>query len=444
MRRCIVLLAIGCLLSAVFGQMYESTIYLPTTTHGYPMLYIADVGKVYLGDVENRVVVVISGAVNAVKHRIQLPLRKRGPINLCYNSVNRKLYCPDTCTRGVMAVIDVIEDSVVAVVESTWGVMDLRWSPIHNKVYCLESGDDSADVLVIDGPSDTIEERIRLPMGSTALCYNTTNDKLYCCHDYDSTVTVIDCGTNQILHTVGVLTHPEVTCYNPQQNRVYVATWCCNSLAVLDGQSDEKLARMSLTDPWCMLFDTTHNELYVSSGSSSTITVIGGSSNQVEHQIDAGTCPGPMCLDERAEHLYCTLYYDSMAVIDCSTHAISRTFYIGDRHGSIARNPDYQRTYVVCNDSHCIRVFRDSLNAVAEMSKSCVARTGATVVRGALLLPACPVTIHSSLFDMTGRRVMSLRPGPNDVSRLSPGVYFMREPRVEARTQVTRKVIIAR
>jgi hypothetical protein len=27
---------------------------------------------------------------------------------------------------------------------------------------------------------------------------------------------------------------------------------------------------------------------------------------------------------------------------------------------------------------------------------------------------------------MTGRQVMALRPGPNDVSRMSPGVYFLR------------------
>jgi hypothetical protein len=28
---------------------------------------------------------------------------------------------------------------------------------------------------------------------------------------------------------------------------------------------------------------------------------------------------------------------------------------------------------------------------------------------------------------MTGRRVLALSPGPNDVSRLAPGVYFVRE-----------------
>ncbi len=66
-------------------------------------------------------------------------------------------------------------------------------------------------------------------------------------------------------------------------------------------------------------------------------------------------------------------------------------------------------------------------------------RLDATVIRGVLRLPGSPFTIHTSLFDMTGRQVMSLRPGPNDVGRLAPGVYFVRE----AQAQAINKVIIS-
>jgi hypothetical protein len=45
---------------------------------------------------------------------------------------------------------------------------------------------------------------------------------------------------------------------------------------------------------------------------------------------------------------------------------------------------------------------------------------------------------------MTGRAVMSLRPGTNDVSHLSPGVYFVREAQAQAQAQATRKVVLAR
>lgn len=71
-----------------------------------------------------------------------------------------------------------------------------------------------------------------------------------------------------------------------------------------------------------------------------------------------------------------------------------------------------------------------------------------TIVRGVLRLPGAtnlkPQT--ASLLDVSGRRVMDLRPGANDVSRLAPGVYFVREePQVASRKpHVVRKVVVAR
>ncbi len=67
-----------------------------------------------------------------------------------------------------------------------------------------------------------------------------------------------------------------------------------------------------------------------------------------------------------------------------------------------------------------------------------------TVVRGVLRIPVSLFTIHTSLFDMTGRQVMVLHPGVNDVSGLSPGVYFVRETQAQAQAQAVRKVVIAR
>jgi hypothetical protein len=69
-----------------------------------------------------------------------------------------------------------------------------------------------------------------------------------------------------------------------------------------------------------------------------------------------------------------------------------------------------------------------------------------TIIRGVLLLPVSPFAIHTSLFDMAGRQVMALRPGANDVSRLSPGVYFVREAQAQAQAQAqaVRKVVVTR
>jgi hypothetical protein len=56
------------------------------------------------------------------------------------------------------------------------------------------------------------------------------------------------------------------------------------------------------------------------------------------------------------------------------------------------------------------------------------ATRGASVVRGVLWLPPASSLKPqaASLLDISGRKVADLRPGANDVSRLSPGVYFVR------------------
>jgi hypothetical protein len=81
-----------------------------------------------------------------------------------------------------------------------------------------------------------------------------------------------------------------------------------------------------------------------------------------------------------------------------------------------------------------------------------------TIIHGVLFLPrdmtgaghdpnaghlgSCPKPI---LLDISGRKVMDLRPGENDVRHLAPGVYFVRdEGRGTKDAGRTRKVVITR
>ncbi len=68
-----------------------------------------------------------------------------------------------------------------------------------------------------------------------------------------------------------------------------------------------------------------------------------------------------------------------------------------------------------------------------------------TVVRRALWLPSSLLTPCCSLLSIDGRTVIELQPGPNDLSRLAPGVYFVRtEPTAVSRQSLAvTKVIVA-
>lgn len=76
------------------------------------------------------------------------------------------------------------------------------------------------------------------------------------------------------------------------------------------------------------------------------------------------------------------------------------------------------------------------------------ARAATTICRGVLLLPeaASHNPQATSLFDMSGRKVLDLHLGPNDVRALAPGVYFVGAGRrvADAGQGRVRKVVIAR
>jgi hypothetical protein len=64
-----------------------------------------------------------------------------------------------------------------------------------------------------------------------------------------------------------------------------------------------------------------------------------------------------------------------------------------------------------------------------------------TIVRGVLMGPRLTAGgVGHDLLDATGRKVMDIEPGENDIRHLSPGVYFVR-PEAEGHV-ATRKVVI--
>jgi len=86
--------------------------------------------------------------------------------------------------------------------------------------------------------------------------------------------------------------------------------------------------------------------------------------------------------------------------------------------------------------------YRDELSGVADKPVGIRTQRLPTIVRGVLLLPAAvggersAVSVH--LLDISGRKVLDLRPGRNDVRTLPAGVYFVRQA-VSSRTT---KVVI--
>ena len=118
---------------------------------------------------------------------------------------------------------------------------------------------------------------------------------------------------------------------------------------------------------------------------------------------------------------------------------------------ALAWNPFTLRTYVLNYLGSSVSILSDSLHpGVEEMAnaKRRMSNGRATVVRGVLVLDAVGsrqnVDCRAELQDISGRKVLDLRPGANDVSGLAPGVYFVRAVSCGLSAASCQKVVVTR
>jgi hypothetical protein len=122
---------------------------------------------------------------------------------------------------------------------------------------------------------------------------------------------------------------------------------------------------------------------------------------------------------------------------------------IGSPFGESGQTPPHRDTSDLVLRYKWAREYFEQVTGITEQAMNYERGTmnvGPTIVRGVLVLGAAgsrqQTAERTELLDAAGRKIAELHSGANDVSALSPGVYFVRDAR--AQTQATRKVVIAR
>jgi hypothetical protein len=122
---------------------------------------------------------------------------------------------------------------------------------------------------------------------------------------------------------------------------------------------------------------------------------------------------------------------------------------IGSPYGDSGQGPNGRDTSELALRAERARKRWDRLLGVEEQPPTPHnSQPTATIVRGVMLLGDCPqmgTVPKAALLDIAGRTVLDLQPGANDVSRVPPGVYFVRErSAVDGERSAVHKVILTR
>ncbi len=407
------------------------------------LVFAPDVARLYAGCDEDGLLAVIDDSLETLTTLVPLnPLDL--PTAVCWNPVSSKVYVANYGDDAV-TVVNPVSESVTARIATGNAPYSLCYNQSRNRVYSADEGSDR--VSVIDGQGDTVIASPATGGMPINLSYNSANDRIYVSCAYDDVVSVIDCATNLPLPSITTGLYGYAIQCASAINRIYAT---CNhgsySVAVIDGATDSVVKYIAVgPNPRSLCYCPPHNRLYVGNRQGSSVSVIDCDLDSVVATVTLSASPWALLYDSISDRLYCATDGGShVDVIAAATNQVIASLPVEGGPVALAWSPARNRVYAAGGST--ISVIDDA-GGIEETMKDEGGRmkAGPTVVRGVLFLPASYGLRVASyeLLDAAGRHVLALRAGANDVSALSPGVYFVHST-LDTRHSSIAKVVITK
>lgn len=414
------------------------------------LCHVSSVGKLYYrwGDAAGGLGVIDEQTNRVVRHVI-FP-QGSGVGYLAYSRTSGKLYCG---ARPGLVVLDVATDSVLKLVEIGRGVNGLCWYPEGNKLYCYDIGSPSWYIAVLDCYTDSVIKEIPGPNVAGRLDY-LGNGRMLC--RQGDRLRLIDCRNDSVL--VDTVTGEGVAyleAHTGDGEKIYIAH--AHQVDVLDASSLAVLTTieweyMSSRGDWpSFAYSDSTDKLYwfacdnENRSEPESALVIDTRGDTIVARLSAGVEQRPGCLDHTGRYIFCpdAAYDNSLVVYDSQVDSVAAVYSGLPGPVCVKPNPERGQIYVGCSD--VILVYPDTPPGIEEAlgGEARAAQPEPTVARGILFLPRSAST---SLLDVSGREVITLMLGENDVRALAPGVYFVREePQAPSfKLPAVRKIVIAK
>jgi DNA-binding beta-propeller fold protein YncE len=461
--------------------------HLPTGNYPVAACYVPAAGRVYVANQYDATITEAGGDPPRVLGTLVIGME---PLAVDWAGNVNRVYCADR-SSGRLAVVDGSRDSVRAVLALPVGTRAVLAVQPENKVYC--AGDwsvDSTALSVIVQPQDSLTRTLKLSGYFAAMTYDSASHKLLCLTRYPYQLLALDCRNDSLSWTAVPPGYPGAMALAPRQDRVFVSG--NGSVAAFDVETGSLFATIQPTnEPGLLSYVPGHDLVAVAQQTGDSIVFISAASCSLAGAVSAVGGANAFAYNRRHDRLFCgsdgwgvaaidcatlhvtmipatwpcfALLLDTIAdklyslsdtmiqVIDCNTSQLLECLSTRSGGGGLVWNPVNRRVYVSMPSESEILVFYDSTIAgIAEAPGDEVRTTRLpSIVRGVLEMPAGKPgqsTMGQSLvflLDITGRKVLTLKPGLNDISHVAAGVYFVRGLGSGNRGQGTHKVVIQR
>ncbi|MFO7675171.1 MAG: hypothetical protein R6X12_02470 [bacterium] len=428
----------------------------------------------------------IDGVTNQVTRVVRT---KSGALALAFDPRADRFYCADEALEELF-VVDGADNTVIGSAALGRQLLSVAASPVAGKVYC---GTADGAVLACDGATGELIRRIELGFPAGLLEWNPAANKLYAAPRDGNLVGIVNCARDSLEAIVGLGTGAGVAALLsvPTRNEVYVASGPVGLLTVIDGFRNRVAAYIGVLGNPALLFwaprasrvccvhagnvgvatlvdverragvdtvpigmynleyaacDTARNRLHVGRAGDGRIVVIDVEAGRHVWTLSWLGRAGALAVDTRLNRLYAPdPGANQVGTFNLETGRYIGAIPVGAGPLTMVWNSNHDRVYVGCQPGRSIAVLRDSLTVgVAEEVAGARERPLPTIVRAVLAMPtAGDPAARGQLLDVSGRSVMELAPGANDVRHLPAGAYFVRTVSADGRAAV-RKVVIQR
>jgi YVTN family beta-propeller protein len=382
------------------------------------MLWNPSSNKLYCTDVDHYTVVIIDGETNQVTGSVFIG---EMPAVLTWNSVDNKVYCSRDVGYHVFS-IDGAGDTLLRQIAVGTSPGAMFYCPDENKLYVRCGSYDA--FAVVDAHRDTTVGLIPLPAGIGFAAWHAASRHLVCTIPDRNSVLLIDCEHDSVVREISVSSHPSQACINSVNDLLYCE--CSGSVPAVSLSGDSVVARVTgLVPHGRMCAVPCPNKIYaVGRVIQESLYSIDCASHTVAARWHVFAQAFALLCDTINGKVYCAdgtagrlLVYDGWA------DTLLKTFAMWPYADALAWNTTDRRVYALGPNPGTVSVFRD-VPGIEEQKPGAQPRPcGATMVGSVLRLNGSKPAI---LADLSGRKVLDLRPGVNDVSGLAPGVYFVR------------------
>jgi YVTN family beta-propeller protein len=222
------------------------------------------------------------------------------------------------------------------------------------------------------GQAQWLETTIYLPDSLTgvvypqAFTYNVTNNTIYVGGEYGKCIIVIDGATNEKIARIQAGNNIKALCWNSINNKVYSANYDDDNVTIIDGTTNSVITTLSVGSGPCGLsYNPTDSKIYCANEDSSNITIIDGANNSVVTTVTVGSDPYALEYNPTNNKIYCANEGSgTVTIIDGANNSVITTVTVGSDPYALEYNPTNNKIYCANEGSGTVTIIDGSTNAV--------------------------------------------------------------------------------